>query len=363
MSIEMTDAVRAVRRLNPHPESFSRARWVPQSNRFEFPIFYEKLTDELIEQHVEGKKVLGAVGADEHGGTSVVGLDVDAHHDGQKPGEAAKKFVAYAKAMDIPVVVHTSKSGKGLHVRTLFKKHIPSFLARSLYMAILCASKLNNDSSVDKVWPPPTGRGVLAMPYQLNFAKTCGGGLAIDPNTFTPYKRAQQFDAVLEATEMEEEDVVGVLDAFGMHTEREQLAAAGVPKGLDPRKTYVASETQDGLVELFQNCAAVEYVIRELAGSTLHRNFWWGMMTNFKPFRDGRRLYDEISQLDVRRYNKKVFDRQWESVKGKPKLCENLDPGWVCPKRRECTAKAPAGLGARLARMARQEKNQKSLAS
>lgn len=360
MSIEMSDAMAAIRRLNPHPEAFAAGRWIEEKKRYEFPMVKRALPGELIREHLIGKRMIGAVGADGHGSTNVVGLDVDAHHEGQHPAQAAQKFVAVAQAFDVPVIMHTSKSGKGLHVRTLFKSYVPSFFARALYMALIVSAGLKTDSSVDKIWPPPTGLGVLAMPYNFKAVKEHGGTLAVDPNTMQPYKRAQQFDAVLEAGEMSDDEVVGVLESFGMRTEKEQMIAAGVPAGLDPRKSYAPAENQDGLVEMVNNCAAVEYVMRELETSTISRNFWWSMMTNFKPFKDGKRIYEAMSSADERRFEKKVFDKQWESVKGKPRLCENLDPGnWECPKRDTCPARAPAGLGTKLFFQKLREKREK----
>ena len=366
MSIEMDDAVAAVRRLNPHPEKYADGRWAPQSNRYEFPIVSKPLTDDMIVAHITGRRILGGVGADARGGTNLVGLDVDAHYDGQNPGLATKRFVAMAEMCSVPTMVHTSKSGKGFHIRTLFKKHIPSFLARALYAGILAYAGLANgqdkDKSVDKIWPPATGRGVLALPYQRSFAHSNKGTLALDPHTLRLIKSARQYDAVLQADELEEHEVLEILKQLGATTESEIMTAAGVPKGLDPRLTYVLAENQDGLQHLFSQCEAVEHVIRELTASTLPRNFWWGMMTNFKPFREGKELYDKISQLDTRRYRKKTFDAQWNSIKGKPRLCENLDPGWTCPRRDTCPARAPAGLAARLQGRERQAKKQNSVA-
>jgi len=367
MSIEMDDAVAAVRRLNPHPEKFALGRWAPQSNRYEFPIISKPLTDDMIVAHITGKRILGGVGADARGGTNLVGLDVDAHYAGQNPREATKRFVAMAELVSVPTIVHTSKSGKGIHIRTLFKTHISSFLARSLYMMILTAAGLatkeTKDTSIDKIWPPATGRGVLALPYQQSFARANKGTLAIDPHTFRVLNSCRQYDAVLAADELEEHDVLEILKTMGCQNESEMMAVAGVPKGLDPRLTYVSAGDQDGLRHLFSQCEAVEHVIRELTASTLPRNFWWGMMTNFKPFREGKELYDKISQLDTRRYRKKTFDAQWNSIKGKPRLCENLDAGWTCPRRDTCPARAPAGLAAKLQAKERQSKKQNNVAS
>ena len=161
MNAGVEEAVLAVKRLNPHPSCYAKARWIPDKRRYEFPIVKEPLTDEVAIAHVTGRIIVGAVASDDDGKTNAVGLDLDRHLSDQKPGLAAKRFADTAKAMDVPIMVHASKSGNGAHIRTLFSERVPTYLARALYMAMVIAAGLSADKAVDKVWPPSNGVGVL----------------------------------------------------------------------------------------------------------------------------------------------------------------------------------------------------------
>lgn len=346
MSALTDDAVLAVKRLNPHPDCYAIARWIPQRDRFEFPIIKQPLTDEVALKHVTGQCILGGVASDEEGKTTSVGLDLDAHLSDQRPGLAAKRFAEAAKALDVPIVVHSSKSGKGAHIRTLFSERVPTFLARALYMAIVLASGLSGAKAVDKVWPPTHGLGVLALPYNAKVAKASGGSLALNPYTLQPIEKSAQTAAVLDTQEVSRSELEQTLKSMGVLTEKEAALLSGTASM--NRKWDGTAErsnkdgTDGGIQHMMRECAAVERLREEAESATYE--FWFGMATNFKPFIGGYELFKALSEIDVGRFKQRDLDKQWRAISGGPRLCSHLESGWTCPKRAECAARSPAGL-------------------
>lgn len=326
--------IRVLRKLSPHPSRY--AKHIEQSNRY---VQIQSLaTDQQLEAHLVGHELVGGIASDDDGTTTCVGLDVDAHTSEQRPEAATKRFCDTCRMVDVPVLVHRSKSGKGMHVRTCFEGSVPSFFARALYVSLCIAAGIEGDKAVDKVWPPTFGYGVLALPYQAAWARRTGGTLAVDPGTLEPLPRDAQLDSVLDGDEMQYGEVLSVLDFLGVSSARQAKAISGftgyvgqVKDGLDGGVQYMVRE-----------CAAVQRLVDE--AETLPYEFWFGMMTNFKPFMGGKELFQAFSELDERRWNKREFDRSWEAVRGKPRMCWNLDNNWRCPLCDKCGAKSPAGL-------------------
>lgn len=342
---DLTPAVQAVLRLNPHPECYARARWVPERDRYEFPIVKKPLTPEIAEMHVRGKTILGAVASDAEGKTNNVGLDLDAHFAEQNPAKAALKFIQTAQALDVPVIIHSSKSGKGAHIRTLFSDRIPTFLARAMYVALVITAGLNGEKAVDKVWPPSHGLGVLALPYNAQCARAAGGCLALHPNTLRPLDKDEQACVVNDTEEMGRDQVESVLRHLGVHTEAEAAVLSGAARhngSFVDQGRVVRNGTDAGIQEMMHHCEAVAR-LRDHATEVSYE-FWFSMMTNFRPFIGGLEIFTALSQLDPARFEQKVLDRSWKAISGGPRMCMHLDTTWTCPLYGRCPVRSPAAL-------------------
>jgi hypothetical protein len=345
MSQSVDDAVQAVKVLNPHPSRYARARWVPEKNCYDFPLFTGPISEALAESHVKGKTLLGGVASDDSGFTTSVGLDVDKHLPGQKPREASRRFIRCAEVLNIPVVVHSSKSGVGTHIRTLFKERVPSFLARALYVSLVIAAGINRNSAVDRIWPPTHGLGVLALPYNGRAALEKKGCLALDPHNFEPLSKADQTAAVLGAEKLAKSEVEKILWGMGIKTEQEACIMSGTGlKNDHPGERQIKSGTDGGIQLLVNECLAAKRLRDE--ARTISYEFWFGMLTNFRPFIGGYEIFRAMSQLDPSRFNVDALDKSWKAVSGGPRMCMNLDHKWKCEKMvsGECIARSPAGL-------------------
>jgi hypothetical protein len=258
-----------------------------------------------------------------------------------------KKFVDIAKAWEVPVVAHTSKSGKGLHIRTFFSQPIQTFLARAMYLAMLVCADVAHDKAVDKVWPPVNGFGVLALPYNARWAIRNRGTLAVDLRTLEPLPKHQQLDATLHAPSLEEEHVIGLLQEMGVHTEGDAMKLSGDTRNDGEHSWIVRDQVDGGIDVMIENCLAAQRFME--FPSEASYSFWFAMMTNFKPFIHGKELFEKFSQLDPDRFDQKELDRSWGCIRGKPRLCANFD--WKCPLLGQCLARSPAALPIHMKRL------------
>jgi hypothetical protein len=196
--------------------------------------------------------------------------------------------------------------------------------------------------AVDKVWPPARGYGVLALPYQKRYAIQNRGTLAVDVENWSLIRKSEQLDAVLECEELDQDEVASFLEFVGIADERAAKMLSGTPLRMLDRGVAVKDGTDTGLTHMVQYCEAVKRFEEE--ATELSYEFWFGMMTNFKPFAGGKELFEKFSQLDPGRWKQRPFDAMWRGIKGGPRLCCNLEQGWVCPQRDVCEARSPAGL-------------------
>ena len=353
MTSSLEEAVKACRKLSPSTSDYAKARFCPQKNKFEFPLVHREVSDEELESHVLGKSMIGGVAADDDGRTTCVGLDLDAHTEGQRPGYAATKFMVTAKALNIPVIVHSSKSGKGYHVRTLFSESVPTHYARAMYACLIILSQLSADTSVDKVWPPASGLGVLALPYNSRYSQTTGGCLALNTSTLKPLPKEEQLSTVLDSEEIALNDVTGQLEEFGCTTEEEARALSGSPLHGGLAQDLIKDGVDRGVMVMHEGCEACRYFIDHVA--ELDYRAWFGMMTNYKPFVDGKKIFEIVSQLDPARFNQKTLDKSWRAIRGKPVNCRNLfGSDWECAHSAECDARSPAGFPGMIVRRGKQ---------
>jgi len=218
-----------------------------------------------------------------------------------------------------------------------------------VYLVIISSAALDRDKAVDKVWPPRSGTGVLALPYNSKAAKETGGTLAVDPDTLDQLPKDWQLPAVLDGEEMTPEDCEGLLKSVGLEGDLERKLFAGCPVQEHEQRTKDGSD--GGLQYMLEYCYGAKR-LREFP-TEISYEFWFSMMTNFKPFEGGYAIFDALSALDLVRYPDANVLAHWKSIRGGPRLCDNLEPGWTCPARNVCSAKAPAGLPFALKRQGR----------
>jgi superfamily II DNA or RNA helicase len=149
------------------------------------------VTDEVIRQHLTGKKTVG-----------IYPLLLDetcwllaADFDKKTWQEDALAFIATCKNLGVPAYLERSRSGNGGHVWIFFESHVPAVLARKMGCALLTQAMDRRHhlglDSYDRFFPnqdtmPKGGFGnLIALPLQW-MPRQNGNSLFVD-DSFQPY--------------------------------------------------------------------------------------------------------------------------------------------------------------------------------
>lgn len=150
------------------------------------------LTDQVLFEHLSGKKSIGIYPMYEDETCSFLVFDFDK----QNWQEDVLAFHHVCKSLNVPVHIERLRSGNGAHIWLFFDENIPAALARKLGMAVLSKTLEKRHQigidSYDRMLPnqdtlPKGGFGnLIALPLQLQ-AKKLGNSVFVD-ETFTPFQ-------------------------------------------------------------------------------------------------------------------------------------------------------------------------------
>jgi len=173
---------------------------------------YDKLTDQIIEDHLRGNVVLGiyALLLDETCRFLVIDFDKDGWR------RDITTFRSVCSYFNIPVTVERSRSGNGAHVWFFFENPIAASMARKFGSALITHAMNNNHkipfTSYDRLFPnqdtlPKGGLGnLIALPLQKQ-ARDNGNSVFIDEN-FEPYNN--QWEYLSAIPKISEETIVSL---------------------------------------------------------------------------------------------------------------------------------------------------------
>lgn len=173
---------------------------------------YDKLTDQVIEDHLRGKAVLGTYALLPDETCRFLAIDFD--KEGWQ-GDVTT-FRSVCSSFDIPVAVERSRSGNGAHVWFFFKNPIAASAARKFGSALITHAMNKNHgipfTSYDRLFPnqdtlPKGGLGnLIALPLQKQARYNCNS-VFIDEN-FEPYNH--QWEYLSAISRISEETVVSL---------------------------------------------------------------------------------------------------------------------------------------------------------
>ena len=173
---------------------------------------YDKLTDQVIEDHLRGKAVLGTYALLPDETCRFLAIDFD--KEGWQ-GDVTT-FRSVCSSFDIPVAVERSRSGNGAHVWFFFKNPIAASAARKFGSALITHAMNKNHgipfTSYDRLFPnqdtlPKGGLGnLIALPLQKQARDNCNS-VFIDEN-FEPYNH--QWEYLSAISRISEETVVSL---------------------------------------------------------------------------------------------------------------------------------------------------------
>jgi len=152
---------------------------------------YDELTDQVIEDHLRGKAVIGIFPLLQDETCRFLAIDFDG--DGWQRDVSV--FRSVCLTYNIPVALERSRSGNGAHVWFFFENPMAASLARKFGSALITHAMSRNHQirfqSYDRLFPnqdtlPKGGMGnLIALPLQRE-ARNSGNSVFLD-DTFVPY--------------------------------------------------------------------------------------------------------------------------------------------------------------------------------
>ncbi len=259
------------------------------------------ISEEMLFKHILGKKpkdrrgIYPMLPGDL---TAWIAADLD-NHDGKKdPLGDLTKLIEVARALDLPITVFSSNSGKGFHTYLFSEKPIPAAKARSLLLALLdragidISHRRDKEGSFDCLFPKQDSLedkdigNLIALPYFGDAVRERHASLVIDPGTLEPFGSSleENFEFFLETMRpMAETEVDGALKEMGISLHRGNLA-------LDLSNT--GSTVQ--LPEIVEKCAFLNHC-RDDAPS-LPEPDWYMMVCILAREYGGPALVHELSR-------------------------------------------------------------------
>ena len=312
------------------------------------------LTDNLLVQHMLGNVMLGAYPMLRGNETLWIAADFDGTND--NAFEEAWMLKQVLEEHDIKPLCNTSQSGKGVHVRVIFKKPMPAWLARNLMEAFREREGIRTvkeGGAFDRFFPaqdkldPRDFRAIgnqIGMPLNKRAAEQRGGCMILDDDfnkielgddvwnrleQYTRVKRSYVTDALAE---IDRYNLLLPKDEINVSSEEFWGRSYTRDYGGDAEKIDFSKFTSADLRFIVHNCDFMDYCKSEY----LSYNEWLFLASVLTRFDDcgGREVWHALSSLDSR-YDENQADKKYDNVLlkiKKPSLCSTLSSyGWTCP--------------------------------
>ena len=159
-----------------------------------FPVYKDRnkkefalLTDEIIESHLRGYKIVGVYPLLKNN----TSLFVAADFDGNNWIQAIKRLLRQCEKYNLPAHVERSRSGNGGHVWWFLQDFYPAYKSRKIFLHLIKESKniddFEKEESFDRLFPNQdyhSGKGLgnlIALPLQGSSRKQ-DNSIFLDPN-------------------------------------------------------------------------------------------------------------------------------------------------------------------------------------
>jgi len=376
MNLTAQEKINALRELTKGAEDCFAAYVITERQGMErWRPVYSPLRDETIRLHLAGQLEIGTypmIPDLEWPRVYWICADFDGkkeHTDWQRDVKKALEFLLDFDGC--PCFVNLSRSGKGAHIRMLFKESVPGWAARRwltfwLEEAGILRPEEDDDflgderePSFDRLIPPQdllSNRltfdgmrrpGNLAgCPLNARHARSHGGTLPLDPyraarGDFTPDgKHWEHVMTALEARAWGEAELFeAIADCpgdLGVAPPNAQVDANG---HLHRALPVIPGDNR----ELQYNLAFCEFFRHMRHPSNQSYPLWVALATQLHRFGDeGYEMFHQISALDSR-YVTKDTDLKWQQTADmQPIRCDTLVQfGWRCPHLRQPRCNGP----------------------
>jgi len=376
MKLSPEDKIRALRELTKGPDDVFAVR----TNDVWRPV-YSELLDMNLRMHLAGTMEIGSyalVPTSDWPTCHWIAADFDGKHVGESMWQSdvsrALQFLNYHDGC--PCFVNLSRSGRGAHIRMLFREPVPAWMARRwMYFWLEESGVIRGDeaeweeevpASFDRLIPPQdqlSGRmnrhgyrlpgNLIGSPLHAGLARGNGGTLPLDPiaaenGDFNPDGR--HWEHVMHALERRgwgEDELRDALrscpdDNISLDPPRYGFLWDG--DGTARRSLPVMPSGAKELDYTLKFCAFMKHMA--LPGQQPYQ-LWLALATQLHRFGDaGHAAFHHLSAQDPR-YNARDVDQKWlQTGLMSPIRCHTLvDMGYRCPHvfTPRCNgAKAPA---------------------
>lgn len=334
---------------------------------------YGPVTGEAVMRHLAGQIEIGSYSLIP-GATSAdfptcrwIGADFDGKKQGADWEHDVQRFLAMLVDTRANILVNRSRSGRGAHVRVLFREPVLGWMARRWMQAWLeesgVVSEIDDEipSSFDRLCPmQDTLRldltydnhrrpgNLLGSPMNKKLADLQGGTLPIAPESalvgeFEP--DGKHWDHLVRAVERRDwgsdELRAALLDAPGGDDGK---PPTGMHYGNYKLTVLTGDAANLELLVMRRHCAFLQYL---QAGGNQPYSLWVALASQLHRYGEaGHNAFHELSQLDAR-YKAHTTETKWDqTVDMQPMRCDTLvDMGFKCPHltTRRCNgAKTPA---------------------
>jgi hypothetical protein len=320
---------------------------------------YTQLTEDMALRHATGAVEIGtyamvpAASTMEFPTCRWIAADFDGKRQGCDWQSDVQRFLSFITESGANILTNTSRSGKGVHVRVLFKTPVPAWMARRWMNAWLEEASVVSEiddaipSSFDRIIPmQDTLRSDLTTDEHRRPGNLVGAPLhrrlaATNKGTL-PISTKEAADGNFEPDGKHWDHLMEALDgrAWGEAELRNALAdAPGIndltppPFGFNGARSLPVlsgSEASTSLGIARMHCAFFEYIQR---GGAQPYGLWIALASHLHHFgADGHSAFHEWSALDSR-YKPSAVDQVWKQTSEmRPWRCDTLvDHGFRCP--------------------------------
>ena len=322
---------------------------------------YALLTDDILNEHFEGKIFLGVYPLLKDNTCWFIAGDFDKHDDGQAcdPLADVKSFYEVCEVNEIPCYVLRSRSGNGFHSYIFFDKSVPAWKARLVVFEMLKEAQIIGDdtelssledssfdrsslelSSFDRLFPhqdtlnDDTSLGnLIGLPFQGKAAAN-GNTVFLDPSTDFEKPFENQTDVLTSIQRITEDDLDRLIEEWNL--ERETAPAKA------NYKFSFDSSKNDQFQKLLQ-CGFIKWAYENQADVT--EPLWFDMVSNVSRISPGGVDFCHSCSKDYPGYSRPETDSKiLNAMNGSPPhTCDEIKKnGFTC--KQSCDVKSPVGL-------------------
>ena len=307
---------------------------------------YAPLTDEILNDHFEGREFLGVYPLLNDNTCWFIAADFDKHDEKDicDPLADVKKFYDVCEVNEIPCYVLRSRSGNGFHGYIFFDKNVIAWKARLVTFEILKEAEVIVEdvalSSFDRLFPnqdtlndEKSVGNLIGLPFQGTAIQN-GNTMFLDPATDFENPFADQIAILSDIQRATEEDLDRLIDQWDL--KREDV----------PAKANVKFNSDSSKNEKFQKILQCDFIRWACENqSVVSEPLWFDMVSNVSRISPGgpdlchlcSKDYPEYSRSET---NTKIINAMNGSA---PHTCDQIKKnGYKCTK--SCGVKSPVGL-------------------